>query len=85
MGQGGESGVPLTLMRGMKADPSNSLRALIDSGMRKQVIKSNLSSEKLRTAHVTGKGHEYWVDETTGFTKDQQKALVHYLLRLTDK
>jgi hypothetical protein len=33
--------------------------------------------------HIQGIGHEYWVDESTGFTKSEQDALIHYLLSLT--
>ncbi|WP_277883723.1 hypothetical protein [Paenibacillus sp. N3/727] len=30
-------------------------------------------------------GHEFWVDESIGFTKEQQDALVHHLLYLQMK
>jgi hypothetical protein len=43
-----------------------------------------LSSPELKSAHVSGQGHEFWVDETNGFTKEQQKALIYYLLRVSD-
>jgi cytochrome c peroxidase len=79
-----ELGITNTLYKGIKADPQNSLRALLDSGLRKQVIEANLSSSELKSAHVSGQGHEFWADETTGFTKEQQKALIYYLLRVSD-
>jgi hypothetical protein len=85
VGNNHELGMPNTLMNQKKANPNNSLRALIDSNLRQKVIEANLASEKLKNVHVTGKGHEFWVDETTGFTDAQQDALIHYLLTLTDK
>ncbi|MEH7072850.1 electron transport protein [Neobacillus drentensis] len=85
VGSGRELGISNTLNKGVKADPFNSLQALIDSGLRKQVVEANLSSPAVKSAHVTGQGHEYWVDESTGFTNEQQKALIYYLLRVSDK
>lgn len=85
VGKNGEIGVPNTLHKGLKADPMESLRALIDSNLRQQVITINEANEKLRTANVTGRGHDYWVDSTTGFTTEQQDALIHYILQVTDK
>jgi cytochrome c peroxidase len=85
VGKKEEIGVPNTLLKGIKADPVESLRALIDSKLRQQVIAANETNEKLRTANVTGRGHEKWVDESTGFTKEQQDALIHYLLQITDQ
>jgi len=79
-----EMGVSNTLMKGKKADPYNSLKALLDPKLRGKVIESNAQSSKLRTAHITGEGHTFWVDESTGFTKEQQDALIHYLLTVTD-
>ncbi|MDZ5470482.1 electron transport protein [Bacillus sp. 31A1R] len=79
-----ELGLTNTLMKGKKADPYNSLKAMLDSKLRRKVIDSNSKSSKLRTAHITGEGHTFWVDESTGFTKEQQDALIHYLLTVTD-
>ncbi len=84
VGPKGEPGIVNTLMKGIQPDAKQSLKALLDSRLRKQVIEANASSKKLQTAHVLGEGHEFWVDETTGFTEEEQHALVHYLLRLTD-
>lgn len=75
-------GVAKTLSKGIKVDPANSLRALVDKNLRQKVIQANKEAEELKELHVKGIGHEYWVDETTGFTKAQQNALVEYLLTL---
>lgn len=85
VGSKNELGVSNTLMQGKKADAVNSLQALVDSKLRRQVIQENLSDNRLRTAHISGNGHEFWVDETTGFTSQEQQALIHYLLRFTDE
>jgi hypothetical protein len=78
-----EIGVSGTILKGIKPDPENSLRALVDKNLRQKVIKANQSSKQLQDMHIQGIGHEYWVDESTGFTKSEQDALIHYLLSLT--
>lgn len=75
-------GVPGTISKGMFPDPKNSLRALIDSQLREKVIKANRNSADLQLMHVTGEGHEYWVDQTTGFSQEEQDQLISYLLSL---
>lgn len=80
-----ELGVTNTLHKGVKADPQNSLQALIDSDLRKQVVEANLSTPEVKSAHISGQGHEFWVDESTGFTKKQQTALIYYLLHASDQ
>jgi cytochrome c peroxidase len=85
VGKGQELGVVNTLYKGIKPDPVNSLQALIDSGLRKQVIEANQTAPEVNSAHISGQGHEFWVDETTGFTQNQQKALLYYLLRVSDQ
>lgn len=84
VGENGELGVSQTILRGNKADPYQSLKAMIDSKLREKVIESNTANKDLSTANVTGIGHEIWVDQTTGFTEVEQDALIHYLLTLTD-
>ncbi|MFC0212579.1 electron transport protein [Paenibacillus chartarius] len=79
-----EQGLPGTLYRGIPAEPANSLRALLDRGLRERVVRANLGSAEARGAHLTGQGHPFWVDEQAGFTSEDQDALIHYLLRLTD-
>jgi hypothetical protein len=73
-------GMPGTLMKGIIPDPENSLRALVDSEFRAKVVKANHSSKNMRDVRIKGIGHEFWVDKTTGFTKKDQDALIHYLL-----
>ncbi|MCM3440599.1 electron transport protein [Metabacillus halosaccharovorans] len=80
-----EIGVNETLYKGKKAVPINSLLALIDSELRQKVVKENVKNQKIKTAHVSGEGHEFWVDHTTGFTKEEQQALIMYLLTVTDQ
>ncbi|MEH7094089.1 electron transport protein [Neobacillus vireti] len=85
IGKNQEMGIPDTLMKGITADPFNSLQALVDSNIRKQVIKANRSSADTSSVHVSGEGHEFWVDNSTGFTRAQQQALIYYLLKVSDK
>jgi len=83
MGPNGEPGVSGTLLQGIVPDARNSLRALIDQRLRKTVTEANAKSKRLQTVHVTGRGHEFWIDETTGFTKEEQDAVIEYLFSLT--
>jgi len=62
------------------ADPANSLRALLDRGLRSKVKAANAASEAASGSHVTGAGHAYWVDAEAGFSADEQQALIDYLL-----
>lgn len=84
VGPNGEVGVTETILQGKLADPYQSLKAMVDSKLREVVIQSNKRNKSLHTANVTGKGHSFWVDQTTGFTESEQDALIHYLLTLTD-
>jgi hypothetical protein len=74
-------GLPGTWSRGIPPDPANSLRALIDRDLRQKVMSANQAGG-LAEVHVTGQGHSYWVDEAAGFTREQQNALIQYLLSL---
>ncbi len=78
-------GIPGTVFKGIPPDPANSLRALIDKELRQKVVAANKTSKELQDVHVAGIGHEYWVDQSTGFTKEEQDALIQYLLSLTGK
>lgn len=75
-------GLPGTLGQGIPPDPENSLRALIDRELRKKVVSANRSSADLRSVHVQGIGHAFWVDEQAGYTAEEQQALVDFLLSL---
>ena len=80
----GQYGIPGTFKAGVLPDPAESLRALVDKRLRELVVRANRADKGLREANVEGVGHEYWVDETTGFTRREQDALIHYLLTLHD-
>jgi hypothetical protein len=75
-------GIPGTLHIGIRPDPMNSLRALIDRNLRQRVIEATVNSEPLQLTKVTGTGHEHWVDEEAGYTELEQQALIYYLLSL---
>jgi hypothetical protein len=75
-------GVSGTLQRGIEPDAALSLHALLDRRLRARVVRANQADLRLRRMHVTGQGHEFWVDETAGFSLTDRAALVHYLLTL---
>ena len=75
-------GVPGTLLAGISPDPVNSLRALLDRGLRQRVIEVTQAHPDLVLAKVTGSGHGHWVDQEAGYTDEEQEALVSYLLSL---
>lgn len=76
-------GIPGTLHKAINPDPYNSLKALVDSKLRKKVVEANRKSKALQGANVEGIGHEHWVDQTNGFTKEEQDALIEFMLSLT--
>jgi hypothetical protein len=67
----------------MAVDPANSLRALLDRGLREQVITANVNDAALATLHIRGEGHAFWVDMEGGYSADQQQSLIDWLLALT--
>ena len=73
-------GLAGTLQRGVMPDPANSLRAMVDRELRKQVIGANAADPNLSAMRVEGIGHEIWVDAGAGFTEADQHDLIHYLL-----
>jgi hypothetical protein len=74
-------GLPGTLFAGIQPDPANSLRALIDRQLRQRVISANREAA-LHELNVEGIGHERWVDQEAGFSREDQDALIHYLISL---
>ena len=72
-----ELGMAGTLMKGIMPDAQNSLTAMVDKQLREKVIEANRASKALQDVHVDGSGHEYWVDETTGFTEEEQEAFYY--------
>jgi len=81
-----ESGLGLwgTLSKGIAADPASSLRALVDSQLRREVVQANRSHPELVNANLDGSGHDFFVDRTTGFNPRQQTDLINFLLALDD-
>ncbi len=79
---GSELGVPGTLLKGIKPDPYNSLKALVDQDLRQKVLEANRTIKDLQQVHIQGIGHPFWVDASTGFTPEQQNALIEFLLSL---
>jgi hypothetical protein len=77
-------GLAGTLSAGLNADAASSLRALIDRGLRLQVIAANRSVPGLVRSNLDGTGHEFYVDPAAGFTYAQQADLVNFLLSLDD-
>lgn len=75
-------GIPGTLDQGIAPDPRNSLRAMVDRKLRHKVVEANRRSSALKDVHITGEGHEFWVDPLAGFTVEEQEALLDYLLGL---
>jgi hypothetical protein len=73
-------GLSGTVEQNKMPDPANSLGALVDRELRARVVAANAASAKLRRMNVQGVGHNYWVDSQAGFTDQQRRALVLYLL-----
>ncbi|MBF2073275.1 MAG: hypothetical protein IGS50_05860 [Synechococcales cyanobacterium C42_A2020_086] len=73
-----------TLMRGIKPDAAASLRLLVDRDLRQPMIAANKANSDLQRSHVSGEGHEYWVDQKAGFQPQDQTDLVNFLLSLDD-
>nr|WP_243735248.1 electron transport protein [Paenibacillus turpanensis] len=78
-------GLPGTVLKGIKADPANSLRVLLDRNLREKAIAANRRAGLPSSLHMEGVGHEYWVDTEAGYTKEQQDALIEYLLHLPEE
>jgi len=76
-------GVSGTLLHGILPDPANSLRALVDRDLRREVVEANRSATQLRAINVEGIGHEFWADAAAGFLPAEQEALINYLLSFT--
>jgi hypothetical protein len=76
-------GLPGTLGKGVPPDPRQSLRALLDRDLRARVVAANAADVDVRSMHVRGIGHEFWVDTAAQFSLSEQSALLDYLLTLT--
>ena len=73
-------GLPGTVEQNILPDPANSLRALVDRDLRSRAVSANEASAALRRMNVQGVGHEYWADRHSGFSDQEQEALILYLL-----
>ncbi|WP_134701735.1 electron transport protein [Ammoniphilus sp. YIM 78166] len=76
-------GVSETVQKGIEPNPFNSLRAMVDRRLRERVVEANRKAKDI-TPHVTGEGHAYWVDEESGFTKEEQETMIYYLFSIQD-
>lgn len=72
-------GLAGTLSQGIPADSASSLRALVDSKLRAQVIAVNKAYPPLVRSRLDGTGHNFYVDNPA-----QQTDLVNFLLALDD-
>lgn len=79
-----EMGTAGTLVRGIRPDPSASLRTLLDRQLRAAAVAANQADPNLVRANVEGIGHEFWVDAEAGFGLHDQDALILFLLSLDD-
>lgn len=79
-GDGIRHGIPDTLLVHVPADPRQSLRALLDRGERERVIMGNRSDIATTSMQISGDGHLYWIDAQAGFSKEDQEAIIHFLL-----
>jgi cytochrome c peroxidase len=77
-------GVMGTTERFLRPDPAASLRFLLDRQLRQQLIWAYGQYPQKQRAHITGEGHEFWVDEEAGYTFQQQNDLILFLLSLDD-
>ncbi|RAM48585.1 MAG: hypothetical protein C6Y22_27070 [Hapalosiphonaceae cyanobacterium JJU2] len=71
-------GLTGTLSQSIPADPTSSLRALLDEELRTQVIATNKANPALVRSNLDGTGHEFYVD------RNKQIDLINFLLALDD-
>jgi cytochrome c5 len=79
-------GLPYTLQQALPADPTNSLRALVDRNVRGYVVAVNegYNDGTLDLINVQGVGHPFYVDAESGATVEQQTDLINFMLALDD-
>ncbi|MEH2194294.1 MAG: hypothetical protein V7K98_16860 [Nostoc sp.] len=77
-------GLTGTLNQGIPADAASSLRALVDRELRAKVVKANKANPGLVFSNIDGTGHNFYVDQQTGFNPNQQTDLINFLLALDD-
>ena len=77
-------GLTGTLSQGLSADAANSLHALVDRELRRQVIATNQADPRLVLSNLDGTGHRFYVDRKAGYSLKDQTDLVNFLLALDD-
>ncbi|MEW6492216.1 MAG: hypothetical protein AB1589_06835 [Cyanobacteriota bacterium] len=77
-------GLTGTLSQGIPPDSANSLRALLDRTLRANVIAANQLNPSLVRSNLDGTGHNFYVDQTAGYSVTQQTDLINFLLALDD-
>jgi hypothetical protein len=80
-------GLPYTLVQALPADPTNSMRALLDRTLRAEVVAVNhaYNGGSLLLINLEGIGHDFYVDAESGWaTPADQTDLVNFLLALDD-
>lgn len=80
-------GLTGTLSQGLPADPASSLRALLDQELREKVVGANKLNPALspERSNLDGTGHEFYVDNQTGFSPQEQTDLINFLLALDNE
>ena len=63
-------------------DPKESLRALIDREIRSSLQANYIVMPDRMRTHMTGQGHEFWIDKESGHTSEDQDAVIAYLFTL---
>ncbi len=79
-----EMGLAGTWMRRIAPDPAASLRVLIDRNLRTIAVDANRANPDLQLSNSDGSGHAYWVDQTAGFSAQDQTDLIQFLLSIDD-
>ncbi|PSB26474.1 di-heme oxidoredictase family protein [Stenomitos frigidus] len=77
-------GLTGTLSQSIPADAANSLRALVDRDLRRQVVAANKADPRLVFSNLDGTGHRFYVDRKAGYSMKDQTDLVNFLLALDD-
>jgi hypothetical protein len=82
--QPNQIGMVGTFMQGIRPNAAASLRMLVDRTLRQPMIAANRTNSDLQRSHVSGEGHEYWVDREAGFEPQEQTDLINFLLAIDD-
>jgi hypothetical protein len=77
-------GIPGTSKAGRPVDAANSLRVLLDRGLRAILLENNAADPTLVVNGIVGSGHEFFVDPAAGYSYAQQTDLIAFLLALDD-